>query len=55
MSQSIPEERRSRALSALELLEKALQLLDAIDAPANIGAHVDLAICQLRDALEATQ
>ena len=55
MSQSIPEPRRSDALSALALLEKALQILDGIDAPANIGAHVELAICQLRDALQATQ
>ena len=54
MSQSISDERRSDALSALDHLEKALQILDDIDAPANIGAHVDLAICQLRGALQAT-
>ena len=55
MSQSIPQERRPDALSALDHLEKALQILDAVDAPANIGAHVDLAICQLRDALQKAQ
>jgi hypothetical protein len=35
------------------LLEKELQILDVIDAPANIGAHVDLAINHLRDLLQS--
>lgn len=37
-------------VDALKHLEAALGLLDEADAPAQIGAHVDLAICQLRDA-----
>src|SRR3712207_6241191 len=37
---------------ALGYLEAALTLLDAHDAPAHIGAHVDLAICQLKEHLQ---
>lgn len=33
----------------LQYLEIALQILDASDAPAQIGAHLDLALCQLRE------
>lgn len=38
--------------AALDHLESSLQLLDEADAPAEIGAHVDLAIHRLRAALE---
>lgn len=55
MSQSIAEPRRSKGYTALAHLEKALQILDTIEVPGNIGAHVDLAICQLRDVLQAGQ
>lgn len=34
---------------AVQYLEFALQILDASDAPAQIGAHLDLALCQLRE------
>jgi len=34
---------------AVHYLELALQILDANDAPAQIGAHLDLALCQLRE------
>lgn len=40
-------------LMALTLLEEALAILDGVDAPGEIGAHIDLAICRLRDRLEA--
>ena len=36
---------------ALALMESALGLLDGAAAPAEIGAHLDLAICQLRNRL----
>lgn len=52
MSQSIVEPGVPKGHKALAHLEKALEILDDIEVPANIGAHVDLAICQLRDALE---
>lgn len=35
---------------ALRFMELALELLDRGRAPAHIGAHLDLAICELRDA-----
>lgn len=38
---------------ALEKLEAALQLLDGAAAPAHIGAHVDLAVHALREAIRA--
>ena len=41
-------------ISALQLLKDALQIMDHCDAPGHIGAHVDLALCQLREHLEAT-
>ena len=53
MSRLISEHSGSAALDALDLLQRALEFLDATDAPPNIGAHVDLAICQLRETLEA--
>jgi len=37
--------------SAVEHLRSALQLLDSVEAPANIGAHVDLALHQLHAEL----
>jgi hypothetical protein len=39
-------------IDALAHLEAALALLDGADAPAHLGAHVDLAICQLREAFD---
>jgi hypothetical protein len=38
-------------LEALTHLELAIALLDTTAAPANIAAHVDLASCQLREAI----
>ena len=37
---------------ALDQLKLALNLLDGAQAPGQIAAHVDLAIHQLRDAIE---
>jgi hypothetical protein len=40
--------------TALEHLRAALELLDSTDAPAHIGAHIDLALNQLEaEALTA--
>ena len=33
---------------AMTFMESALELLDRAGAPAHIGAHLDLAICELR-------
>ena len=40
---------------SLELLVRALNLLDEADAPADIGAHVDLARERLSRTLEFTR
>jgi hypothetical protein len=40
-----------RLLTALKHMECALELLDQAEASADIGAHLDLAICRLREAL----
>lgn len=36
---------------ALICMKSALQLLDDAQAPADIGAHLNLAICRLKDVL----
>jgi hypothetical protein len=38
-------------VAALTRMEEALHLLDSIGVPLETGAHLDLAICRLRDAL----
>ncbi len=40
---------------ALSLMGSALQLLDEADAPADVGAHLDLALCRLRDCMAQGQ
>ena len=52
MGRSVLEPREGELLLALAFLEKALQILDAVDAPGIVGAQVDLAMCNLRDLLE---
>ena len=42
---------RDDAKAALALLEQALNLIDRFDGPGEVGAHVDLAIHRLRDAI----
>lgn len=50
MSPSLPHYKKLDA--ALNQLVSSLQLLDDGGAPADIAAHVDLAVCRLRSALE---
>ncbi|HEX6785390.1 MAG TPA: hypothetical protein VF098_12165 [Sphingomicrobium sp.] len=38
-------------VDALRLMEQALELLDRSNAPFDVGAHLDLAICRLREGL----
>jgi hypothetical protein len=43
---------RSEAIGkALSYMEVALELLDEAEAPADIGAHLDLALCRLREVV----
>lgn len=37
---------------ALSYLQSALQILDDLDAPGHIGAHVDFAVCELQVYVE---
>jgi hypothetical protein len=38
-----------RLCQALSLMQDALQLIDEAKAPAQLGAHLDLAICRIQD------
>lgn len=38
-------------VEALSLMEGALAILDRTDCSLDVGAHLDLAICRLREAL----
>lgn len=38
-------------LTALAYMEQALELLDRCEGTLDVGAHLDLAICRLRDVL----
>jgi len=38
-------------VQAMQFLTLALELLDKSDAPADIGAHVDVAICRLSEVM----
>jgi len=40
---------------ALAHLRDALEILDSFDAPAQIGAHIDLALCQLHELIASTK
>lgn len=42
-----PDDRYERLAEAARHLQSALDLLDSVAAPAQIGAHVDLAVHQL--------
>lgn len=40
--------------SAMASMVAALELLDEAGAPADVGAHLDLAICRLREVIRRT-
>lgn len=37
--------------SAMAMMLAALEILDEAGAPADVGAHLDLAICRLREVI----
>ena len=41
-----------KGVTALAYMEQALQLLDGCKGAMDVGGHLDLAICRLRDILE---
>jgi hypothetical protein len=51
MSESQAGTLEHEGASALGLMEQALELLDRCDGAIDVGAHLDLAICRLRDAI----
>jgi hypothetical protein len=55
MSNNGPEPTDETRAAALSHLEEALKLLDKCEAPAEIGAYVDLAINRLRAATLLSQ
>jgi hypothetical protein len=42
----------NEGVTALAYMEQALQLLDGCKGAMDVGGHLDLAICRLRDILE---
>lgn len=46
----LPNLAESKLADAMALMQRALQLLDQTQAPADIGAHLDLAISRLAEA-----
>ena len=44
--------RESQLAEALQLMQRALGLLDQADEPGDIGAHLDLAINRLSELIE---
>lgn len=51
MGQSSFQTDQEKLEKALSCMQAALILLDDADAPFDIGAHLDLAICRLMDEL----
>jgi hypothetical protein len=55
MGQAVPSRPGEAFEKALSYMEVALELLDGAGAPADIGAHLDLALCRLREVLASTE
>jgi hypothetical protein len=55
MGQALPSKPSEGLQKALLYMEVALELLDKADAPTDIGAHLDLALCRLRETLSEAQ
>jgi hypothetical protein len=44
---------RTQMIGARDMMVAALELLDTSEAPLEIGAHLDLAICQLNEFIDS--
>lgn len=51
--ESLQRERIQKWIEALAHMRQALEVMDESDAPAHAGAHLDLAIIRLNEAIEA--
>lgn len=54
MGQAALGKHRFKLHEALNCMQSALQLLDDAEAPADVGAHLDLAVCRLTEHLSET-
>lgn len=45
----------SQLAEALQLMRRALSLIDAADGPDDVGAHLDLAITRLGEWMESSR
>lgn len=43
----------SKGVEALRLMKRALKVVDTLDLDVEVGAHLDLAVCRLRNALRS--
>jgi len=55
MSEPVAGTLQEEGVAALNLMERALELLDRCDAAMDVGAHLDLAICRLREAIHSEE
>lgn len=55
MEKVVPPHPGGRLEKALSYMEAALEVLDEAGAPADIGAHLDLAISRLREVVGSTE
>ncbi|HWJ38393.1 MAG TPA: hypothetical protein VNR86_06495 [Sphingomicrobium sp.] len=51
MGKNGAEALRREGVEALARMEEALELIDQCDGTSEIGAHLDLAICRLRELI----
>jgi hypothetical protein len=51
MANIVPGQLEREGAAALSLMEQALGLLDRCETGLEVGAHLDLAICRLRELL----
>ena len=51
MGKKMSETLQRDGIEALARMQEALELIDRCDGTAEIGAHLDLAICRLRDLM----
>ena len=47
--------RNNQLVEALQLMQRALRLIDEADGPPDIGAHLDLAISRLDDLIQSSE
>lgn len=51
MGKDVSEALQRDGLAALARMQEALELIDRCEGTSEIGAHLDLAICRLRDLI----